>query len=292
MPQVKEIEYVIAPPPPHMVGDGFRVHGFLPNQVIPADRMDPFLMMDYMGRFEFPAAITPKGVGPHPHRGLETVTLLYEGEISHGDNTGNSGTIKEGDVQWMTSGKGILHKEYHSQDFTEKGGVLHGVQLWVNLPAKDKMSAPKYQELLHANMTKLAIPNGGGVINIIAGEIDGNEGVAETFSPVHIYDIQYEAGAEIALNLPDNYNTCVLASEGEAAFNNQIVPENHVGLFKNEGSLIVINAKSKGRALVLSGEPLNEPIASQGPFVMNTSDEIKQAYHDYNTGVFGPLHGW
>jgi len=221
MSQVKEIEYIISPPHHHMVGDGFRVNGFMPHEVIPSERMNPFLMMDYMSRFKFPAAKTPKGVPAHPHRGLETVTLIYEGEISHNDNAGTSGTIKEGDVQWMTSGRGILHKEYHSQSFTEKGGFVHGVQLWVNLPAKDKMSPPKYQELLHQNMTKVDIPNDGGVINIIAGEIDGKLGPAETFSPVHIYDIRFKAGASFELNLPEDYNTCVLLAEGSASFNEE-----------------------------------------------------------------------
>jgi len=285
----KEIEQVIAPPPVHMVGDGFRVHGFLPGSTSSWSRTSPFLLLDYLSKYEFPPSKTPKGVGPHPHRGFETVTFIYHGQVAHHDSAGNSGVIGEGDVQWMTAASGILHKEYHGKELTQKGGVLHGAQIWVNLPAKFKMTPPKYQALLHKDMGKHNLDNNAGVIHIIAGNYQGTKGPAQTFTPVHIYDIRLNENAVMEMDFPKNYNTFALVMEGEANFNEKKVPQDHLVLFKNKGEDIAVKAITKSTILLLSGEPINEPIIQYGPFVMNTEEEINKAIQDYNTGKFGVL---
>lgn len=286
----KNIEAVIAPRTPHFVGDGFRVHNFIPSfSNLSMKRMDPFIMLDYNSKFNFPATDVPKGVGVHPHRGFETVTIAYEGSVSHHDSAGGGGTIHQGDVQWMTAASGILHKEYHAEEFYKKGGIFQMVQLWVNLPAKDKMSSPKYQAIEHKNIPSVEVDN--GYIEIIAGEYQNIKGSANTFSPVHMLNAKLNLNGKAHFNFPAHYNTIILVIEGEAKVNNnQIVSTDHLALFKNEGENFTVEATSENTiVLVLSGEPLNEPIASYGPFVMNTQQEIQEAFEDFNNGKFGTL---
>lgn len=286
----KNIEAVIAPREPHFVGDGFRVHNFIPSFAnLSMRRMDPFIMMDYNSKFNFPATDVPKGVGVHPHRGFETVTIAYQGSVSHHDSAGGGGTIHQGDVQWMTAASGVLHKEYHAEEFYKKGGIFQMVQLWVNLPAKDKMSAPKYQAIEHQNIPTVEVEN--GFVEVIAGEYNGVKGSASTFSPVHMLNAKLNLVGKADFNFPANYNTIALVIEGEIKVNgNQIVETDHLVLFENKGENFSIEATEENTVvLILSGEPLNEPVASYGPFVMNTQEEIREAFEDYNKGEFGTL---
>lgn len=285
----KNIEAVIAPREPHFVGDGFRVHNFIPSGYhLDMRRMDPFIMLDYNSKFDFPATDKPKGVGVHPHRGFETVTIAYQGSVSHHDSAGGGGTIHQGDVQWMTAASGVLHKEYHAEEFYKKGGIFQMVQLWVNLPAKDKMSAPKYQAIAHKNIPTVEVEN--GFVEVIAGEYNQAKGAASTFSPVHMLNAKLNEGGKANFNFPAHYNTILLVIEGEVKVNNQeIVPTDHLLLFTNEGEYFTIEATESSVVIILSGEPLNEPIASYGPFVMNTQEQIREAFDDYNHGKFGTL---
>lgn len=285
----KNIEIVIAPREPHFVGDGFRVHNFIPSGYhLDMKRMDPFIMLDYNSKFNFPATDKPKGVGVHPHRGFETVTIAYEGSVSHHDSSGGGGTIHQGDVQWMTAASGVLHKEYHAEEFYKQGGIFQMVQLWVNLPAKDKMSTPKYQAIEHKDIPTVEVEN--GFIEVIAGEYNQTKGAASTFSPVHMLNAKLNEGGKANFNFPAHYNTILLVIEGEVKVNNQeIVPTDHLLLFTNEGEDFSIEATENSVVLILSGEPLNEPIASYGPFVMNTQEQIREAFDDYNNGKFGTL---
>ena len=285
----KKIEIVVAPKEPHFVGDGFRVHNFIPSGFhLDMKRMDPFIMLDYNSKFNFPATDIPKGVGVHPHRGFETVTIAYQGSVSHHDSAGGGGTIHQGDVQWMTAASGVLHKEYHAEEFYKKGGIFQMVQLWINLPAKDKMSAPKYQAIEHKNIPTVEVEN--GTIEVIAGEYNQTKGAASTFSPVNMLNAKLTSGGKASFNFPAHYNTVLLVIEGEVKVNNEeIVPTDHLLLFANEGENFEIEATENSVVLILSGEPLNEPIASYGPFVMNTQDEIRAAFDDFNNGKFGTL---
>lgn len=285
----KNIEAVIAPREPHFVGDGFRVHNFIPSGYhLDMRRMDPFIMLDYNSKFHFPATDKPKGVGVHPHRGFETVTIAYEGSVSHHDSSGGGGTIHQGDVQWMTAASGVLHKEYHAEEFYKQGGIFQMVQLWVNLPAKDKMSTPKYQAIEHKDIPTVEVEN--GFIEIIAGEYNQTKGVASTFSPVNMLNAKLNEGGKANFSFPANYNTVLLVIDGEVKVNNEeIVPTDHLLLFTNEGEDFSIEATKNSVVLILSGEPLNEPIASYGPFVMNTQEQIREAFEDFNNGKFGTL---
>ena len=286
----KTIEAIAAPPPPHMVGDGFRVHNFFPNsRLIDKKRMSPFFAMDYNAKIEFSPRETPRGVGVHPHRGFETVTIAYHGRIAHHDSAGNSGVIGEGDVQWMTAASGLLHKEYHEQEFSRKGGLFQMVQLWVNLPAKYKMTPPKYQEISHDKMGKYNLADGKGVVEIIAGEFKDVKGPAFTFTPMHVYNARIKKGANLELSFPANFNTGILLVEGSANINGSAVQGDHFVLFKNDGESIQITADEDSVMLVLSGEPIDEPIAQYGPFLMNTWQELEQAIEDVNAGKFGML---
>ncbi|MGV0965747.1 pirin family protein [Empedobacter falsenii] len=285
----KNIEAVIAPREPHFVGDGFRVHNFIPSGYhLDMRRMDPFIMLDYNSKFHFPATDKPKGVGLHPHRGFETVTIAYEGSVSHHDSSGGGGTIHQGDVQWMTAASGVLHKEYHAEEFYKQGGIFQMVQLWVNLPAKDKMSTPKYQAIEHKDIPTVEVEN--GFIEVIAGEYNQTKGAASTFSPVNMLNAKLNEGGKANFSFPANYNTVLLVIDGEVKVNNQeIVPTDHLLLFTNEGEDFSIEATENSVVLILSGEPLNEPIASYGPFVMNTQEQIREAFEDFNNGKFGTL---
>jgi redox-sensitive bicupin YhaK (pirin superfamily) len=289
--KTKNIELVLAPPAPHMVGDGFRVHNFIPSgHNLDMKRMSPFIMMDYNSKFYFSPTDQPRGVSVHPHRGFETVTIAYKGKVAHHDSSGNSGVIGEGDVQWMTAASGILHKEYHEKEFSKNGGDFQMVQLWVNLPAKDKMSTPKYQGITNEQINKFELPENGGVIEVIAGQYENVKGTASTFTPVHLLNAKLNKEAKASFNFPANYNTALLVIEGSIKVNDtENVPANHFALFENEGEEFTIEATENTIVLILSGEPINEPIAAHGPFVMNTQAEIMQAFNDVNMGKFGYL---
>jgi quercetin 2,3-dioxygenase len=289
--QYKNIEAILPPPHFHMVGDGFRVHNFFPSlPEIGLAGMSPFFLMDYGSKWQVPPSDTPKGVGVHPHRGFETVTIAYHGKVAHHDSAGNSGVIGEGDVQWMTAGAGVLHKEYHEKEFSTKGGLFQVVQLWVNLPARYKMTPAKYQPIENKDMTKVMLDNGRSRVEIIAGEYNGMKGPATTFSPVNLFNAKLARGAKTGFSFSKNYNTGMLVIEGEIKINNlKTAPENYFIFFGHDEEDIIIEAVEKSVVLVLSGEPINEPIASYGPFVMNTEAEIKQAYEDYHNGKFGYL---
>lgn len=286
----KSIEAVIAPPAPHMVGDGFRVHSFFPGgRLIDKKRMSPFFLMDYNSKVDFAPSAEPRGVGVHPHRGFETVTIAYHGRIAHHDSAGNSGVIGEGDVQWMTAASGLLHKEYHEESFSKAGGPFQMVQLWVNLPAKYKMTPPKYQEITSAMMGKYSIAGDQGTVEVIAGEFKGVKGPASTFTPLHVFNARLKKGAAVDLNFPSNYNTGLLVIEGGLEVNERAVATDHFVLFKNDGEDIQIKASENAVVLILSGEPIDEPIAQYGPFLMNTWEELEQAIQDVNAGKFGVL---
>ncbi|MBL7742777.1 MAG: pirin family protein [Chitinophagaceae bacterium] len=286
----RTIEAIIAPPPPHMVGNGFRVHSFFPGgRLIDKKRMSPFFLMDYGAKVEFGPSNEPRGVGVHPHRGFETVTIAYHGRIAHHDSAGNNGVIGEGDVQWMTAASGLLHKEYHEETFSKTGGLFQMVQLWVNLPAKYKMTSPKYQEITNAMMGKYSLPGNGGTVEVIAGEYNGAKGPASTFTPMHVYNARLKKGGSIEISLPANYNTGLLIIEGNAVINGENTPADHFVLLKNDGERIAIQASEDTIILVLSGEPIDEPIAAYGPFLMNTWKEVEDAIQDVNAGKFGVL---
>ncbi len=289
--RTKKIERVVSPPRPHMVGDGFRVHNFIPSGLqVGFERMDPFLMLDYNSKFYFPPTNEARGVGVHPHRGFETVTIAYKGKVAHHDSAGNSGVIEEGDVQWMTAASGILHKEYHEESFSKAGGDFQMVQLWVNLPAKDKMSPPKYQGIVNSDLQKVELPENAGIVEVIAGEYQGIKGSASTFTPVHLFNAKLNKGGKASFSFPENYNTAVLVIEGNIKVNNsEEIMTDSLGLLANEGEAFSVEATDNAVVLILSGAPINEPIAAQGPFVMNTRAELVEAMNDFNMGKFGYL---
>jgi redox-sensitive bicupin YhaK (pirin superfamily) len=253
-------------------------------------RMTPFIMLDYNSKFHFPPSETPRGVGVHPHRGFETVTIAYHGKVEHHDSSGGGGIIGEGDVQWMTAASGVLHKEFHEKEWSRQGGIFQMVQLWVNLPAKDKMSAPKYQSIANASMGKYALPEQAGTIEVIAGQYKDVKGAASTFTPVHLMNAKLRKGGTADFQFPVRYNTALLVIEGRITVNgNADAPTDHFVLMANDGEDFSIQATEDAVVLVLSGEPIHEPIAAHGPFVMNTWQEISVAIDDFNKGKFGSL---
>ncbi|HEY0667236.1 MAG TPA: pirin family protein [Sphingobacteriaceae bacterium] len=287
----RNIEVVVPPGEPHYVGDGFRVHNFIPGPYgLEMKRMDPFIMLDYNSKFYFPPTSKPRGVGVHPHRGFETVTIAYKGKVEHHDSSGGGGVIAEGDVQWMTAASGVLHKEHHAESFSKQGGDFQMVQLWVNLPARHKMSAPKYQGISNAQIAKYTLPDQAGIVEVIAGNYRDVKGSASTFSPLHLLNIQLNKGGEAGFEFPEEYNTALLVIEGNIKVNGkEDIPTDHFVLFENNGTEFNVEASENAIVLVLSGKPLNEPIVARGPFVMNTQQEIVQAVEDFNRGKFGYL---
>ena len=286
----KTIERIIPRPArPGMVGDGFRVYNMIPGAGITQQRISPFLMLDFNAEFDFGPSDHIRGVDVHPHKGFETVTIAYKGSVAHHDSTGNSGVINPGDVQWMTAGAGILHKEYHEEGFSKKGGPFEMVQLWVNLPAKDKSTPAHYQAITADQIGKVMLPNDTGHVNVIAGKFQATHGAASTYSPVNLFDIKLEKDGETTFDVSPGHNTALLVINGDIEVNGQIAKEHSFVLFNNDGENITIKATEKAVILVLSGEPINEPIASYGPFVMNTQDEIYQAMEDFQAGKFGAL---
>lgn len=289
--KTKTVEVVISPREPHFVGDGFRVHNFIPSaNKLNMQRMNPIILMDYNSPYYFTPSEIPRGVGVHPHRGFETVTIAYKGKVEHHDSSGGGGIIGEGDVQWMTAASGVLHKEFHEKEWSKTGGEFQMVQLWINLPAKDKMTAPKYQSLQNATINRFQIANDGGEIEVIAGEYNGIKGSASTFTPLHMLNAKLKKGAIANFNFPNHFNTALLVIEGNIKVNNtEEVPTNNFVLMANDGEAFSIEATDDAIVLVLSGEPINEPIAAHGPFVMNSKEELIQAFNDFNQGKFGYL---
>ncbi len=286
----RRIDEVYTAPRFHWVGDGFRVAGYF--NVIPdaVTRLDPFVLLDYAPEHAFPATTARRGVGPHPHRGFETVTFAFQGSVAHHDSTGAGGVIGPGDVQWMTAGSGILHAEYHEQGFGRRGGPMQMVQLWVNLPRASKMHAPRYQALTADAMGRASLPNGAGEVRVIAGEHVGVAGPAKTFTPITIFDLSLAAGARHDVNLPPGHTVAMLVMSGQAVIHGRrTVGTDDFVLFEREGSRVSLAATTACRFLVLSGRPIGEPVVQHGPFVMTSKAEIDQAWRDYRAGKFGTL---
>lgn len=283
------VEGVLSPTNTHMVGNGFKVMNYFPNGKGFEERMSPFFLLDFNAEVNFPPSDLSQGVGVHPHRGIETITFAYKGSVEHHDSKGNHGIIHPGDIQWMTAGGGVLHKEYHEQTFNRSGGAFEMLQLWINLPAKHKMTPAKYQSIQHAQKPKVVLPKGQGIVHVVAGEYEGVKGIASAFSPIHMYDMHLNAGADVSFQLPAHFNSGILVVDGAITVNGTAAPENHYVQLRNEGGTIRIQVTRQCTLLVLSGEPLNEPYVNYGPFVMNTEEEIHQAISDYKAGKFGFL---
>lgn len=273
----------------HWVGDGFRVTQVFPGAHDLGERISPFILMDYHAPHEYEPTDTPRGVGVHPHRGIETVTLAFEGAVEHHDSTGSGGVINPGDAQWMTAGRAILHKEYHETEWAKTGGTMHMMQLWVNLPAASKMTPPTYQGLLAEDMGIVNLQDDSGTVRVIAGEYQGVEGPAHTHSPINLWDISLNEGGTADMSFPAHENAALFVLDGELHANGTIASKYSMILFDNVGSDIEISSSQGARALLLNGEPLGEPVVAHGPFVMNTVEEIVQAYDDFKAGEFGTL---
>ena len=284
---MRKILGVYSAPRQHWVGDGFPVRSLFSHQTL-GEHISPFLLLDYAGPQIFPPAARPRGVGEHPHRGFETVTIVYAGEVEHRDSTGAGGVIGPGDVQWMTAASGILHEEFHSRAFTAKGGALEMVQLWVNLPAKAKRTKPGYQAIPDKAIPLVALPDAAGAVRVIAGDYDGRQGPARTFTPINVWDVRLKAGHGAALTLPEGHTLGVVVLAGTVAVNGaQTAREAQIVLLDRTGGAITLEADGDAKLLVLSGAPLAEPVAAYGPFVMNTKEEIRQAIADFESGRFG-----
>jgi redox-sensitive bicupin YhaK (pirin superfamily) len=285
----KKVLGTYGPGSSHWVGDGFPVRNLFPSNGLQLE-VSPFLMLDYAGPQYFKPASEPRGVGEHPHRGFETVTLAYQGSVSHRDSSGNAGTIFPGDVQWMTAASGVLHEEFHEAEFTRKGGTFEMIQLWVNLPAKDKMSKPGYQAITKEQIPVVNFATGGHA-RIIAGELEGAKGPAKTFTAINLWDVILKSGEKVELTVPEGHNTAIVLRKGDATVNGsaKLNGEAKIAALGRDGDTITLEAKEDSQLVLLSGEPINEPIASYGPFVMNTREEIMQAVEDYKSGRFGKL---
>jgi len=273
----------------HWVGNGFPVRSVFDYNGLGRE-LSPFLLLDYAAPYQFPPGDEKRGVGGHPHKGFETVTIAYQGEVQHRDSSGGGGTIGAGDVQWMTAGNGIVHEEFHSQDFTRKGGAFQMVQLWVNLRAKDKSAKAGYQTLLKAQIPNAELPDNAGTVRVIAGDYNGRKGAAKTFSPINLWDVNLRAGKSAELPLPDGHTTTFLVLSGEVEVNGeQKAGEGDLAIFARTGEGITVKAKSDAKLLVMDGEPIAEPVVGHGPFVMNSRAEIQQAFEEYQLGHMGEL---
>ncbi|HXI55956.1 MAG TPA: pirin family protein [Polyangia bacterium] len=273
----------------HWVGDGFHVSTYFPSPRLPPERVSPFVLMDYGPPKEFaPLAEGNRGVGWHPHRGFETVTLAWEGKVAHRDNAGHAGVIGPGDVQWMTAAGGIFHEEYHEEQFSRAGGRMHMMQLWVNLPRKDKGAPPAYQPLTAANIPTVALEHGGSV-RVIAGTYGTARGPAHTFTPITMLDVRLDQGGHLPVALPANHNVLAVVARGRVHAGAVSAGAGELILFANDGDRLELVADQDSHVIVLGGEPLGEPVVAYGPFVMNTFDEIRQAMVDVNAGQFGPV---
>lgn len=286
---MKSVLGVFNAPRPHWVGNGFPVRSLFSYQG-QGKQLSPFLLLDYAGPMDFAPSDKPRGVGQHPHRGFETVTIVYKGELAHCDSSGEGGTIGPGDVQWMTAGAGILHEEFHSPAFTRTGGTLEMVQLWVNLPARNKGIAPRYQAILDRDIPSVDLPARGGTLRVIAGEYSGQRGPAQTFTPMNVWDLRLKAGGRNEFTLPAGWSVALVVLHGEVRVNaGTEVGEAQMAVLGEEGQVIDVEAGTDSVVLLLSGEPIDEPIVGHGPFVMNTEAEIAQAVRDFNSGAFGRI---
>jgi redox-sensitive bicupin YhaK (pirin superfamily) len=272
-----------------MVGDGFDVRNVFPSNNL-GQQISPFLLLDYAGPTYYPPTNQPRGVGEHPHRGFETVTIVYQGAVDHRDSAGNAGTIGPGDVQWMTAASGVVHEEKHEKKFAEQGGTLEAIQLWVNLPKAFKMGSPRYQTILNQDIPTVPLTQDAGMVRVIAGEFHGRRGPATTVTPMHLYDLRLKAGHRTELIVPSSYNTALFVLHGRVVLNNAHTAQSaELVLFDTGGDHIIIETEHDATVLLLSGEPIHEPVASYGPFVMNTQAEILQAMDDYRAGKMGHL---
>ena len=286
---LKSIQGVYSAPRPHWVGDGFPVRSLFSYGDHGA-QLSPFLLLDYASPTQFPPSERPRGVGVHPHRGFETVTIVYEGEVAHRDSTGAGGVIGRGDVQWMTAASGILHEEFHSPDFTRTGGPMEMVQLWVNLPARSKMEPPGYQNILDAQIPSVDLPEGAGRVRVIAGRFDGHTGPARTHTPMDVWDLRLNQGKTVRLPLVKGHTAALVVLAGTVLVNGEaVVREAQLVQFQRDGEALEIEANSDAKLLFLGGEPIDEPVVGHGPFVMNTREEIVQAFHDFQSGKFGGM---
>ena len=286
---MKKILGVYSSSTQHWVGDGFPVRTLFSHHTL-GQHISPFLMLDYAEPTHFSPTIHHRGVGQHPHRGFETVTIVYQGELEHRDSTGSGGRIGPGDVQWMTAASGILHEEFHSEKFSRSGGTLEMVQLWVNLPARGKMAAPSYQTLLDAEIPSISLPNDAGRVRIIAGDYKGHQGPAHTFTPMDVWDLRLKSGSFTELSVPENRTLALVVLHGTVLINgDQSAGAAQMVLFDRNGTDITLEANTDSTVLLLSGEPIDEAVVAHGPFVMNTSDEIAQAIQDFNSGSFGQI---
>ncbi|PAU77974.1 pirin family protein [Halomonas salipaludis] len=289
---MKKIQAVYGAPHGHWVGDGFPVRSLLSYDRLGAAHLSPFLLLDHAGPHRFGPTRHSRGVGPHPHRGFETVTLVYQGELEHRDSAGHGGRIGEGDVQWMTAGAGIVHEEYHAPEFAQSGGLLEMVQLWVNLPARDKSAPPAYQPLLDGEIPRIALPNEAGQVRVVAGRYLDRTGPARTFTPINVWDLRLVAGGDAQLEVPEGHTTLLVVLEGTLLVNGErIVRDESVVAFERRGEAFHLEANNDAKLLLLSGEPIDEPVAGQGPFVMNHQAELHQAFADFHAGKFGKPRG-
>ena len=273
----------------HWVGNGFPVRSVFDYNGLGRE-LSPFLLLDYAAPYEFSPGNEKRGVGGHPHKGFETVTVAYQGELEHRDSSGGGGKIGAGDVQWMTAGNGIVHEEFHSTDFTRKGGTLQMAQLWVNLRAKDKSAKAGYQTLLKAQIPNVALPQEAGTVRVIAGEFGGKKGAAKTFTPINLWDVNLKAGKSTEFPLPNGHTTAFLVLSGNLVVNGErAAGEGDLAMFARTGNGITITAQSDAKLLLMDGQPLEEPVVGHGPFVMNSRAEIQQAFEDYQLGKMGEI---
>ncbi|MGY3931803.1 pirin [Aeromonas encheleia] len=286
---MKKVIGIYSAPRQHWVGDGFPVRSLF-SYHSHGKALSPFLLLDRAGPAEFEPGDHARGVGQHPHRGFETVTIVYEGEVAHRDSTGQGGVIGPGDVQWMSAAAGIMHEEFHSEAFTRAGGTLDMVQLWVNLPARDKMSAPGYQAIRSDSIPEVALPDGAGSVRLIAGDYAGRQGPARTFSPMNVWDLRLKGGASLLLPAVDGWNTAIVVLKGSVRINGQEeAGEAQLVLLDPRGSDVQFETREGAVLLLISGEPIDEPIVGYGPFVMNSQEEITQAIDDFNSGRFANI---
>ncbi|MBL7716874.1 MAG: pirin family protein [Bdellovibrionales bacterium] len=284
---MKKLSFIQRTQSEHWVGDGFPVRNIFSYDDV-AEEMSPFLLLDYAGPKNFPATSEKRGVGEHPHRGFETVTIVYDGEVEHRDSSGGGGKIGPGEVQWMTAASGVVHEEYHGREYAKRGGPFEVVQLWVNLPKKDKMTKPRYQGITRDQISEVAIP--GGKLRVIAGSYESTKGPALTFSPMNIWDIRAEAGKKFEFKLPNGFTTGLLVLRGRIKLpSGEEIRPAEMAVMEREGTDFSFEATEESVLLLLNGQPLNEPIVGAGPFVMNTEAEIRQAYMDYRSGKMGHL---
>lgn len=287
---MKRVLAVSGAPGRHWVGNGFPVHGMFGYNGVDVAHRSPFLLLDYASPTHFEPTTERRGVGQHPHRGFETVTFVYAGEVEHRDSTGNGGVIGPGDVQWMTAGSGILHEEFHSSTYATQGGPFEMVQLWVNLPAKYKMTAPGYQGITDASIPAIPLAGDAGTLRVIAGDYNGNRGPADTFTPINAWDLRLHAGKAVDLPQPEGWTTLLVVLAGNVLLNGEsVLREAQVATLSREGTNLHLEANSDAKVLLLAGEPIDEPVVGHGPFVMNTVQEIRQAIGDFNTGKFGQM---